>query len=210
MPAHNTIPHTARRCTATRSHRIGEGERGREWDTVKRGRREKKDWKKERRIAWEHSEGKVDHHAEEGRLEQREARRKWIGSVKDQSPFPPTMPERLKTRERRDNFRWALTEWSVTVKKEERKYGSWWFPRQHCGNSKDDANHLWVTSSIHHPCYSSNIQHRPSSKATHAHIVYKSLRAAFHCGWKLSHFYMWKAENLLPEWDRLSDQAICD
>lgn len=44
---------------------------------------------KKRHIAWEHSEGKVDHRAEEGRLEQREAEKKWIGSVKDQSLFSP-------------------------------------------------------------------------------------------------------------------------
>lgn len=68
---------------------------------------------KKRRIAWEHSEGK-----------------KWItmqrwvdwsrgilgksGSVAWKRPvsFPPhhIMPERLKTKERRNNFRWILTE----------------------------------------------------------------------------------------------------
>lgn len=45
---------------------------------------------KKRLIAWEHSEGKVDHRAEEGRLEGREAGKKWICGVKDQSPpIPP-------------------------------------------------------------------------------------------------------------------------
>lgn len=98
--------------------------REREWNTV-----EGEEEGKRRRIAWKHSEGKVDHGAEEGRLEQREAGEKCIGSVKDPSLSFPTMPERLKTKERRKNFRWVLTEWSVTVK-EENKCGLRWFPRQ--------------------------------------------------------------------------------
>lgn len=40
-------------------------------------------------VAGEHSGGKVDHHAEEGRLEQREVGKKWICSVKDQALFFP-------------------------------------------------------------------------------------------------------------------------
>ncbi len=165
---------------------------------------------KKRHIPWEHSAGKVDHRAEEGRLEQREVGKKWIGSVKDQSLFFPTVPERLKTKERRNNFRWVLTECDLLPWKRRKKCGLRWFPRQLCGSSKDDANHLWVTSSIHHLCYSSNVQPRPSGKTNHAHTVCRSLWAVSHCGWKLSKFHMWKAENLLPERATLSDQAICD
>lgn len=35
----------------------------------------------------------------------------------------------------------------------------------------DDANHLWATSYIYHPCYSSDTQPNPSGNSSHAHIV---------------------------------------
>lgn len=72
---------------------------GRGWDTVKKGEEEEEE-KKKRCIAWKHSEGKVDHRAEEGRLEQRE-RGRGKSSVKDPSlPLLLLCPKRLKTKER--------------------------------------------------------------------------------------------------------------
>lgn len=127
-------------------------------------------------VAGKHLGGKMDHHAEEGGLEQGEAGKKWICSVKDQALFFPCHAWEVKEKERRNYFRWVLTEsylllWRVRGKKCFMGVLSYLW-----GNSKDDANHLWVTSYIHHPCYSFNVHHRPSSNSSHAHFECRSIQ----------------------------------
>lgn len=97
MPAHDAIPHTARRCAATRSHGVGEG---RGCDTAVGRRRERED------VAWDHRGGKVDHRAEEGRLKRdggREEEEGWgwvLGKKKkervDLKRSPTRPPPRLR------------------------------------------------------------------------------------------------------------------
>lgn len=207
MPAHNTIPHTAWRCTATWSHRTGERAPGRERDTVEGGRGKKKTYSLGTFGRKSGSPCRGGSIGGEGGWEKVDLWRQ-----RPVSPHPPTPPclrgwRRKKRETTLDGF------WQSAIcccgKRGGKKSVFRWL-QQLCGNSKDDANHLWVTSFIHHPCYSSSMQHRPSGKANHAHIVCKSLSAVFHCGWKLSKFHMRKAENLLPQQDTLSDQAICD
>ena len=150
-----------------------------------------------RRIAREHTEGKVDHCAEEGQLEQREARKRWIASIKVQSTPPPPRLRGKKGVTTFDGFWQNLICYSEKKNQGIKIRGLRRFPREIYGNSKDDANHLWVTNSIHHPCYGSDVERGPRSEATHAHVACKSLQAVFQRGWMTSKFYMWESRNPL-------------
>lgn len=203
MPAHNTIPHTAWRCTATRSHRTGEGERGREseWDTVEESKRGKKEkthslgtFRKEKWITMRR------------RVDWSGGRPGGSGSValKTDLLFPPY--HAWEAKDRRNNFRWALTPWSVSVKKKKVHNGSH-------GSFVGIVRIMQITCNKLHPSPLLWLQHTAQARQqSHSctHCIQKAYRLSFIEGGSFQIFTCGRQKTFLPEWDRLSDQAICD